>query len=380
MSIALIMAGGRSLRMRASSGRRHKALVEVLGLSMLERNILALLSHGFHDIIVAISAREKSLIALAGGRAARLARAGGATLRVYLERRPLGTIGAARAIRAGAQNLLVVNVDNLTALDLTAFLAHHCTSKAAMTIATHTEPFPIPFGQVSVRRGRVMEYKEKPVLQILLSSGCYVLSPAARRRIPAGRSVGAPELVQILLRQKERLSAFTHSSPWIDVNDAASVDKAEALIMANFRCFELFRQPPHSEIVFLGVLKNGRIALSKSSHRAAEGVRLPVEQVNSEMESPIDAAFRLGEQMGLPVTKPQLVTSFDEQNSRTRERMRWHLFACELEAQPRGTNPVSKSGVRWLNVNQLSKFHSNSRTIAYLNRYIAAQNSYSVRI
>ena len=44
---ALIMAGGCSLRMRASLGGRHKAMVEVLGVSMLERNIMALLAHGF---------------------------------------------------------------------------------------------------------------------------------------------------------------------------------------------------------------------------------------------------------------------------------------------------------------------------------------------
>jgi len=375
--IALIMAGGRSLRMRASPGGRHKALVKVLGVSLLERNILALLSHGFHDISIAISAREKALIALARGRMAHIARAGGATLRVYLERRPLGTIGAARAIGARADNLLVVNVDNLTPLDLTAFLAHHCATKAAMTIAIHTEPFPIPFGQVSTRRGRIIEYKEKPVLPVLLSSGCYVLSPAARRRIPAGRSVGAPELVQILLREKERLSAFTHSSPWIDVNDPAAVDRAEALIMANFRGFELFPQPPDSEFVLLGILKNGRIAISKSSHLGSAGLKLPVERVNAESESPMDTAVRLGGRIGLPVTKPHLVASFDELDSRTRQRTRCHIFVCQLPAQPKGKDPVSQSGIRWLNVNQLSESYGNPRAIAYVNRYTSAQNSHT---
>ncbi len=374
---ALIMAGGCSLRMRASLGGRHKAMVEVLGVSMLERNIMALLAHGFHQIVVAISAQEKALIALARGRAARVARAGGATLKVYLERRPLGTIGAAKAIRAGAEHLLIVNVDNLTALDLTAFLSHHRATRAAMTIATHVEPFPIPFGQVSIQKGGVIEYKEKPILPVLLSSGTYVLSPAARRRIPAGRPVGAPELVHILLREKRKVSAFTHSSPWIDVNDAASVERAEALIMANFCSFELQRQPPHREIVVLGVLKDGRVALAKSSLRGQRA--LPVEQVHSAAESPSDTALRLGNRIRLPVMKPQLVASFDELDSRTGERTRCHLFACELAARPRGTNSLSQRGVRWLNVNQLSKSHGNSRTVAYLNRHIASQNPHSVR-
>jgi NDP-mannose synthase len=379
MPIALIMAGGRSLRMRASLGGRHKAQVEILGVSMLERNILALLAHGFHDIVVAISAQEKALITLARGRAARLARAGGATLRVHLERLPLGTIGVARTIRAGPEPLLVVNVDNLTSLDLAALLAHHQATRAAMTIATHTESFPIPFGQVSIQKGRVVEYKEKPVLPVLLSSGTYVLGPAARRRIPAGKPVGAPELVHILLREKQKISAFTHSSPWIDVNDAASVERAEALIMTNLRSFELLHQPPHREIVALAVLKNGQVALAKSSHRAPAQTVLPVEQVHVESQSPIDTAFRLGGQLDLRVTKPQLLASFDELDSNTRQRTRCHLFACELKARPRGTNSHSQSGVRWLNVNQLSQSRGDSRTAAYLNRYIASQNPHSLR-
>ncbi len=55
MAVALIMAGGRSSRMRASVPR-HKAMVEVLGLSMLERNLIMLAGHGFRDIAIAVNA------------------------------------------------------------------------------------------------------------------------------------------------------------------------------------------------------------------------------------------------------------------------------------------------------------------------------------
>jgi len=379
MPTAVIMAGGRSLRMRASLGMRHKALVEVLGVSMLERNILALLSHGFHDIVVAVSARERAVITFARGRAARVAHAGGASLRVFLEKQPLGTIGAAKAIRASADSLLVVNVDNLTSLDLTALLAHHQATKAAMTIATHTEPFPVPFGQVSIRKGRVIEYKEKPVLPVLLSSGTYVLGSAARWRIPSGRSVGAPELVHLLLGQKQRISAFPHSSPWIDVNDSTSVERAEALIMANFRSFELWRQPSHREIVVLGAFKDRRAVLVTSgNHYLFRNGLLPVHQVLSEVETPVDSASRLRERIGLPVTKPQLVASFDELDLRTRQRTRYHLFACRLAAPPRSRNPASQGGLRWVNVDQLSKSHGKSRTVAYLKRYFGSQDPHSV--
>ena len=58
MSIAIVMAGGRSARMRASAGPAHKALVPVLGVSLLERNLCALLAEDFGRIAVAVSAEE----------------------------------------------------------------------------------------------------------------------------------------------------------------------------------------------------------------------------------------------------------------------------------------------------------------------------------
>jgi NDP-mannose synthase len=379
MPIALIMAGGRSVRMRASLGTRHKALVEVLGVSMLERNILALLSHGFRDIRVVVSAQEKALAAFARGRGARVARAAGATLRVHLENKPRGTIGAARGVPAGSETVLVVNVDNLTSLDLSALLQHHRVTHTAMTIATHTELFPVPFGQVSIRKGRVTGYKEKPVLPVLLSSGTYVISPAARRMIPSGRPVGAPELVHILLREQRRISAFRHSAPWIDVNDSASVGRAEALIMANCREFDLWLEPAKREIVVLAAFKDQSVALVRNDSRAARrSTMLPVMQVLSESETPLETVSRLQQQMRLSAAKARLIASFDELDPRTRERTRCHLFACKLGARPNGRNPVARSGVRWLNVNQLPKAHGTSRTTAYLKRYIASTDPHFV--
>jgi len=370
------MAGGRSLRMRASLGAGHKALVEILGLSMLERNIRALLSHGIQEIVVAISSREKALAAFALGRGAQLARAGGAKLGVHIEKRPLGTIGAAREIRAGTAGLLVVNVDNLTSLDLTALMVRHQATRAAMTIATHTEPFPVPFGQVSIRNGRITAYKEKPVLPVLISSGTYVLSSAAVRKIPTGRSVDAPELVHILLRKKQRISAFPHSSPWIDVNDSASVERAEALIMANSQSFEVWRQPPNRELVALAIIDDKKVALSRVERRGTPlKSGLPLERHLAAGEVPVEAAARLANLIGLTATAPQLVASFDDLDLKTRSRTRCHLYACVLTARRRNRFHSLLRRFLWFNVDHLSQCRKASRKIAYLERCITSKVS-----
>jgi GTP:adenosylcobinamide-phosphate guanylyltransferase len=381
MTSALIMAGGRSSRMRADLGR-HKALVNVLGLSMLERNILTLLSHNVREIFLAVGAVERSVLAFARGRGQGIARAGGAELKVFVEKLPLGTIGVARAIRSASEDLLVVNVDNLTSLNLAALIEHHRATNAALTLATHIEPFQIPFGQVSIKDGEVSDYREKPILPVTLCSGTYVLSQTARRSIPPNQPLGAPELVHILLRAKHKVSAFSHSSPWIDVNDSSAVDKAEELIMANFADFELWRHPARLETATLCVLHKRRVALLRSqSHSASLAARLPAENVLPQNDTPLQSAYRLRDQIGLPrVEEPRLLASFDDLDPQNAHRTRHHIFVTEMVAN--GTRMPRYSGHSWALVSDLvagaARAKGASRTFAYLQRYVAKQDSHSL--
>lgn len=374
MTTAIIMAGGRSSRMRASLGRTHKALVEVLGVSMLERNLLMLLSHNVTEIFLAVGRAERSLLAFARGRAQKIAYAGGAELEVFIEETSLGTMGAAKAIETASDDLLVVNVDNLTSLDLSALVEHHRATKAALTIATHIEPFPVPFGQVSIQNGQIVGYAEKPVIPVSLCSGVYVLSKTARLKIPSGKPMGAPELVNFLLRAKQEVSAFCHSSPWIDVNDSSSLDKAEDLIMANFERFELWRQPASDESVTLCVLSGPKIALVQSTSRLTPEVA---------DETALQSAFRLRSKIGIPgVGTPHTLVSFDELNIQNGRRTRHHVFVAE-KVQGRSAS-LQKKGkpISWKLLNDLlssaSRADGSARTIAYLKRYVESKNSHSL--
>src|SRR5262245_13732898 len=176
---ALIMAGGRSKRMRATAGPQHKALVDVRGMSLLERNLRMLLDQNVRDIVVAISTAEPAISQYLETSGRALVESLGAHLAILLERSPRGTIGVAREAIHGASTLLVVNVDNLTSLPLQRFVRFHQDRRAALTIATHQEPFQIPFGELVFNEDAVEEYIEKPVKPIWISSGTYMLSPDA---------------------------------------------------------------------------------------------------------------------------------------------------------------------------------------------------------
>src|SRR4051812_25929941 len=100
---ALIMAGGRSERMRATVGPLHKALVPVLGIPLIERNLRTLFDQGFSDVVVAINRAEPRIAEYVNGL--------GSHIEILQEDVPLGTIGAAREAIGESESLLVINVD-----------------------------------------------------------------------------------------------------------------------------------------------------------------------------------------------------------------------------------------------------------------------------
>jgi NDP-mannose synthase len=239
----LIMAGGQGERMRAGGVDIPKPLVPVGGIPLLERNLLAVLQAGFHDITVAVPARAPDIAAFVSRRCRPLGASFGAQVHLFEETHPLGNIGAAAEIETQGHDLLVIYADNLTSLDLNALVAHHRDARTVLTSAVHYQPFQIPFGQVEVEGGRIRAYLEKPVHRILVSSGIFVLSPRAIRHLPPGKAASVSGLVNSLLQAEEPVSAFAHDAAWIDVNDPNAVERAEQLLAERPGVFELQATP-----------------------------------------------------------------------------------------------------------------------------------------
>jgi NDP-mannose synthase len=226
---ALVMAGGRSERMRAGGSGLHKGLRTVLDAPLIEHNLRALLRFGFTRLFVAVSAREEALMAWVHGHGRFLVESNSATVETLVETQPLGTIGAVAGLPREIDDVVIVSVDNLTSLDLRQLARFHRQHRAAATIATHVQPFPIPFGMLELTGNRVVAYREKPVLPVPISSGTYALHRRAIDRVPAGCRVDVPDLIEALIEADETVLAFPHQEPWIDVNDEAVLAHARRM-------------------------------------------------------------------------------------------------------------------------------------------------------
>jgi NDP-sugar pyrophosphorylase family protein len=218
--------------MRAGGCRVHKALRAIRGIPLIEYNLAMLFRFGLSRVWVAVNAAETQLLSWVEERGRCMANEANAEVRLIVEHDPLGTIGAARYLTDLAEHILIVNVDNLTGLDLNTLLECHIRNRAALTVATHSEPFRIPFGEVERDGSRLVAYREKPEISITISSGTYVLGQRAMRCIAEKGPTSAPVLVQRLLDIHETVACYHHDAWWIDVNDEAALTRAEALLGA----------------------------------------------------------------------------------------------------------------------------------------------------
>jgi NDP-mannose synthase len=325
MTVAMIMAGGRSSRMRAGGVADHKGLIEVLGVPLVERNVNTLLAAGFRNIVVAVAAGERALQEFIETRCRRLAEARGAALRCFVEREPLGTIGAVRTVLPEAKEVVVVNVDNLTTLDLRAMLLRHRAVHASMTVAVHWEPFSIPYGEVELDNGWVQELHEKPVKHYRMSSGTYVVGPEAASAFPAKGGIGAPELFDRLKRAGGRIAAFEHVRRWVDVNDNDGVFKAEQMILNDGTDYSGQSDNPDHEVFALLVHEAGRIWLRSPgvhTNRYPGLWGLPAYE-NDPSSGVEDSAAQQCEHSSLRASP---FFSFDDLESHSGEFIRHHVF------------------------------------------------------
>jgi NDP-sugar pyrophosphorylase family protein len=340
MTRAVLMAGGRSQRMRASRGPLHKTLVEVLGVPLLERNVCYLLAAGFRDLVVLVSADEPQVVDFAQSRCAALARARGARLECVVEDVPRGTIGGLALLARGADSFFVMAADNLTSLDPSTLVDHHRASAAAMTIATHEYSLQVPFGEVELVRGWVQSYAEKPIHRFPVSSALYVVGSEVAASIDAGSRCDTPDLVAQLLEKKWRVAAFPHDSSWVDVNDAVSHAQAEELVRRRQVDFEQWRDEPDTTIFCLAALAAGNCAVQVEGRGGVQrsGSWSVPSASSAEAMASLHARFP-------GATEPRAIATFDDLDVLSGRVVRYHVYACKVEGLP-----GNQSGYDWMPV------------------------------
>jgi len=130
---ALLLAAGLGTRLKPLTDFKPKALVEINGRSLLERNLDKLINEGFTDIIINIHHFGEQIIDFINSRK------WNANISISDERELLldtgGAIKYAKGFLQKSKFFLVYNVDMVSDIDLKGFVAKHIDSNDIATLA-----------------------------------------------------------------------------------------------------------------------------------------------------------------------------------------------------------------------------------------------------
>lgn len=234
---ALLLSAGLGTRLQPFTKYHPKALAQVNGKTLLERNIRYLQHYGIDEVVVNVHHFADQIEALVQQN-----KGWGSHIVLSDERaKVLETGGALYHARHGlvqSDAILVMNVDVLTNLNLYALLGHHVAMGAAVTLAVRQRPSSRYF--LFNRQNRLCGWRnqqtgdEKWVLMDAplynkAFSGIQVLQPDMLQHLPGS---GKYSLVEVYLQwaPNYKILSYDHTpDTWIDVGTPQTLAAAAQL-------------------------------------------------------------------------------------------------------------------------------------------------------
>lgn len=221
---AVLMAGGRGQRLRPLTDTVPKPLIKVGGRTLIDHNVEKLRRNGIRNVCVSIN--------YLGEQVREHFRNCHPDMEVVFveEPEPLGTIGALSLIEDWHHDdILLMNGDLLTDLDIDRMYAHHRASGAVATMAVTTYSVAVPFAIVATQGDRITGLEEKPVYNYFANAGVYILKRELVSRLRRGEHADAPDLIAGAIADGYRVSHFPIEGVWLDVGTPEQLERARNL-------------------------------------------------------------------------------------------------------------------------------------------------------
>ncbi len=221
---AVILAGGKGTRLAPYTTVFPKPLMPIDGMPILEVVVRQLAHFEIKELIFAVSRQSEPLLRAYFGDGFLF----GVKIDYSREDEPLGTAGPLARLQNLPSSFLVMNGDILTTLDYGRLVRYHKERRSMVTIAMSQKRVPIDFGVLEFGRAhRLVRYREKPTLSYSVSMGVYVFDRRVLDRIPRGRYFDFPDLIQKLLKRRERVLCYPSQDFWLDIGRHEDYEEAQ---------------------------------------------------------------------------------------------------------------------------------------------------------
>lgn len=222
---AVLMAGGKGERLRPLTLDTPKPLLTIADKCIIDYNVEALAANNISNVFVTTNYLSH-LIEQHFSQAV-----SGIKVRCIKEPKRLGTIGSLKLINQWEHDdILVMNADLLTSINLEDFYLCHSESDALLTIASVPYTVSVPYAIIQDVDCRVFGIKEKPTFNYFANAGIYILKRKCLEYIPRDDYFDATDLIDALIADGKKVNRFTISGTWIDIGSPDDFRQAQELI------------------------------------------------------------------------------------------------------------------------------------------------------
>jgi dTDP-glucose pyrophosphorylase len=219
---ALIMAGGKGMRLRPLTENIPKPMIKVAGRPILERIILHLVSYGIRRIFLSVNHLAQVIEDYFEDGSKY-----GVKIEYLREDEALGSGGAIALLpEIPVYPFMVMNGDLIVDVNCADMIEFHSQNDFYATMGVYAYFHQVPYGCVEIQNNRLVVLEEKPVLEKMVNAGIYILSPQAVSAIPKNTYFPITTLFEDALKNNLVCGTFSVEKEWLDIGTPQQLRQA----------------------------------------------------------------------------------------------------------------------------------------------------------
>lgn len=221
----VIMAGGKGTRLYPYIKILPKPLIPIGDIPIIERIIDQFVKAGCKDFYVIVNYKKDMIKAYFNEMKEK-----SYTITFVDENIPLGTGGGLKLLQSYLHtDFILTNCDILIKSDFSDIIKQHSNKNNVVTMICSAKKFKIPYGIVELDKNEnILEMKEKPTLNFLTNTGCYVVSSSVFDYIADNENIGFPDIIGRIKDADKKVGIYPiHQDAWLDMGQFDELNRME---------------------------------------------------------------------------------------------------------------------------------------------------------
>lgn len=222
---AVLMAGGKGVRLRPLTETTPKPLLPVGDKSIIDYNIDSLMENGIKHISVTVNYLHEQLEKHFAEPVK------GVKIDCIKEPQFLGTMGATQFVSKFYNDvILVMNSDLFTNIDYEDFYLHFKEHNADMSVAAVPYSISVPYGIFELEGRNIKGVKEKPIYNYFANAGIYLIKRELLENMPKNMFYNATDLMNDAVAAGKTVIRYPITGYWLDIGSHEEYKKANELV------------------------------------------------------------------------------------------------------------------------------------------------------